>query len=126
MLRLWKYGRITGLWRVVRAVTPETADAWLARFREDEPDETFVVSKRKPSRPPVSAPVPDEFDTGMLDALMPGIDREIDRGGGWAQIKNLPGGRDAIYELVRRGVLEEDGDFVRRPPVLRGLGLWEP
>lgn len=51
-LRLWKFGRITGLWRAERTVTPETADQWLDKFQRDEPDETFVVSKNKPSRAP--------------------------------------------------------------------------
>ncbi|MCG8433516.1 MAG: hypothetical protein MJA83_05750 [Gammaproteobacteria bacterium] len=45
---------------------------------------------------------------------MAAIDREIERGGGWAAIKNLPGGSHVIWDLIERGFLEEDGEYVRR------------
>lgn len=48
------------------------------------------------------------------DHLMAAIDREIERGGGWAAIKNLPGGSHVIWDLIERGFLEEDGEYVRR------------
>lgn len=54
-LRLWKFNRITGFWAVARSVTPETADEWLRRWQHDEPNEFFVVSKNKPSKPPPAA-----------------------------------------------------------------------
>jgi hypothetical protein len=47
-LHLWRKSRTSGLWRIARDVTPETAEQWLAIFRRDEPEETFVVSARKP------------------------------------------------------------------------------
>ena len=37
-------------WRHERDVTPETADAWLARFRADEPTAEFVVHDGAPKR----------------------------------------------------------------------------
>ena len=48
-LRLWKYGRITGLWRAERTVTPDTSAQWLAIYRRDEPEEIFIVSARRPT-----------------------------------------------------------------------------
>lgn len=46
--------------------------------------------------------------------LLPQIDKLIDEGGGWAAIKTLPGGKDYVWDLIDRGVLEEDGGYVRR------------
>jgi hypothetical protein len=48
-MNLWKYNPITGIWKLVRDVTEETAQQWLAIFQADEPTGKFVVSKRKPS-----------------------------------------------------------------------------
>ncbi len=53
-LSLWKFNRITGLWNHVRTVTPETRDEWLRVFQRDEPGETFVVSKNKPTKAPTA------------------------------------------------------------------------
>lgn len=62
-----------------------------------------------PPAPPVS---PERaFDP---EVLLPQIDKQIEEGGGWANMKRLPGGADAIWELIDRGILEEDGGFVRR------------
>jgi hypothetical protein len=47
-MTLWKYNKITGFWVSVRNVTPETQKEWLNIFMEDEPNETFKVSKHKP------------------------------------------------------------------------------
>ena len=52
-LRLWKWGKITGLWRVERTVTEETAQDWLKVFEKLEPKEYFKLSKNKPSIHPV-------------------------------------------------------------------------
>jgi hypothetical protein len=51
-LQLWQFNRVTGLWNQQRAVTPETADAWLAIFKKDQPQEFFLISKNKPYLPP--------------------------------------------------------------------------
>lgn len=59
--------------------------------------------------PPIVAN-PNDYD----EALLPQIDKKIYEGGGWARIKDLPGGKDYIWDLIDRGVLEEDGEFVRR------------
>lgn len=46
--------------------------------------------------------------------LLPQIDKKIEEGGGWARIRDLPGGKEYIWDLIERGVLEEDSEFVRR------------
>jgi len=38
-------------WKNERGVTPETQDAWLARFRADEPSVTFTIALRAPKAP---------------------------------------------------------------------------
>lgn len=52
-LRLW--GKITGIWEVLRSVTPETAEQWLAIWKADptvtEKYEQIHVSKNKPRNP---------------------------------------------------------------------------
>lgn len=47
-LFLCKYNKITGYWNIVREVNKETKDAWLKIFKQDEPNEIFKVSLRKP------------------------------------------------------------------------------
>jgi hypothetical protein len=47
-MNLWKYNPITGIWKLVRDVTEETAQQWLTIFQADEPTAKFVVSNRKP------------------------------------------------------------------------------
>jgi len=42
-LSLYKYNKITGYWNYATTVTEEN---------KDEPDEYFVVSKNRPSKPP--------------------------------------------------------------------------
>lgn len=51
-LRLWRFGKVSGLWSVERVVTLDTAEAWLAKFRQDAPGDHFVVAARRPSKPP--------------------------------------------------------------------------
>lgn len=74
-LGLWKYNKITGYWKLERNVTPETKDQWLKTFKEDEPKETFMISKTKPKAKPVSEEKIDEsvkpapFTKAQLDAL---------------------------------------------------------
>jgi len=46
--------------------------------------------------------------------LLPQIDKAIEEGGGWANMKRLPGGEAAIWDMIDRGILEEEGGFVRR------------
>lgn len=38
----------SGDWELVRSVSPENAEGWLARFQKDEPDSVFKLSKSKP------------------------------------------------------------------------------
>jgi len=47
-MKLWKLNRITGYWQYVRDCEPATAAQWLAIFQQDEPDEQFKLSTRKP------------------------------------------------------------------------------
>ncbi len=49
--KLWKYNKTTGYWNMVRVCAKETAEQWLHTFTADEPDQTFVLSTRKPSLP---------------------------------------------------------------------------
>lgn len=49
---LWKYHRITGLWRLERTCTRANADQWLHLFQRDAPHDTFRLSKVKPFRKP--------------------------------------------------------------------------
>jgi len=51
-LQLWRYNKITGYWKPVRSVTPETAGTWLSIWRSDEPNEAFKVSADKPTGAP--------------------------------------------------------------------------
>jgi hypothetical protein len=48
------------------------------------------------------------------EVLLPQIDAQIAEGGGWAKISRLPGGENYIWGLIERGILEEEGEFVRR------------
>lgn len=50
----------------------------------------------------------------MDDVLLKQIDAKIEAGGGWASVNDLPGGEEFVSGLVERGVLEEDGGYVRR------------
>lgn len=53
MLKLWKYNQRTGYWDLQRTITnPEDGQRWLDIFQKDEPQESFVVSKTRPSKPP--------------------------------------------------------------------------
>ena len=47
-LKLWKYNKITGLWKVERAVSEDTKNQWLTVFQNQEPNEFFKISKVKP------------------------------------------------------------------------------
>jgi len=47
-LSLWRLDSRAGTWRHERAVTEETAAAWLQRFQADAPLETFVVACKRP------------------------------------------------------------------------------
>lgn len=53
MLKLWKYNQRTGYWDLQRTITsPEDGQRWLDIFQKDEPQEHFVLSKTRPSKPP--------------------------------------------------------------------------
>lgn len=52
---LWGFHRVTGLWRILRDVSPETESEWLRIFQEDEDAKgsnreylAFRVSKNTP------------------------------------------------------------------------------
>jgi len=45
---LWRKNKITGYWVLERTCFPEFASEWLQIFQKDEPDETFVLAKRRP------------------------------------------------------------------------------
>lgn len=49
---LWKYNRTTGYWTLCRLCLQMTADNWLKIFQKDEPDEYFILSRRKPNHVP--------------------------------------------------------------------------
>lgn len=54
MLKIWSL-RFTPAqgnhWSYERDATPETVQQWLAVFRADEPNVTFIATARKPARP---------------------------------------------------------------------------
>jgi len=45
---LWRKNRITGYWVIERKCAPDMADRWLKYFRQNQPDEEFRLSKRRP------------------------------------------------------------------------------
>ena len=53
VMTLWRFNKVTGYWIPERKVTAETKEQWLEIFQEDNPDDTFVVSERKPRNAPV-------------------------------------------------------------------------
>lgn len=57
-LGLWKYNKITGMWKYQRDLTDETKTKWLEIFKKDEPDEFFVASKNKPNKKPIQEDAP--------------------------------------------------------------------
>jgi len=67
-LSLWKYNKITGIWKQERSVTPETKDKWLEIFKKDSPDETYVISSKKPSKKPMkeSEEILEEVDWDLV------------------------------------------------------------
>lgn len=70
---LWKFNKRSGMWDHQRAVTPETKDQWLKTFKDDEPNEHFVISKNKPNKKPSlkeSAMNINKFSKSQLDALI--------------------------------------------------------
>jgi len=66
--RLWKLNNRTGYWDYQRSVTDETAAAWLARFREDEPEADFKVSLHRP-KPPALTPNAPKVDYAYLNLI---------------------------------------------------------
>jgi len=56
MLGLWKYNRVTGYWDHQRGCAPETAQQWLEVFQRDEPQESFKLSRKRPSNKPLRNP----------------------------------------------------------------------
>jgi hypothetical protein len=55
------------------------------------------------------------MSTKHLDeCLLAQIDNKIDEGGGWAAIKDCPGGSHYIWSLIEQGLFEEDGGYIRR------------
>lgn len=98
----------------------------------------------EPSLPPTETEMtssqPPEWETDPLKRLLlehilrklddARTDRDLATGGrGWVQIKDLPGGREFVWDLIHAGVLEEEGGFVCRatpktlePNAARALG----
>jgi hypothetical protein len=48
MMALWRLHERSGLWVHERNVSADEAEAWVRRFRKDEPEAVFVVSSKKP------------------------------------------------------------------------------
>ncbi len=71
-LGLWKANKRTGYWEHQREVTPETKDQWLAVWKKAEPDETFKISKNKP--------------TDHIGHKLAGVTRRESRSGDWDEI----------------------------------------
>lgn len=70
---------------------------------------------RRKTRVPVAPVAKTELDAADR-ALLAQTDKLIEQGGGWAQMKNLPGGSDWVWSMINLNILEEDGGFVRRAP----------
>jgi hypothetical protein len=49
---LWKYNKTTGLWALQRVCAEWTAENWLGVFQKDDPEEYFILSRRKPTEKP--------------------------------------------------------------------------
>lgn len=49
---LWKYNKTTGYWEMVRDSLVENAGRWLEIFSNDEPDQYYKISKRRPKSAP--------------------------------------------------------------------------
>jgi hypothetical protein len=49
---IWRYNKITGIWRWEQNCQPEEEQQWLEAFKKHEPLETFVLSVYKPKGPP--------------------------------------------------------------------------
>jgi hypothetical protein len=49
---LWKYNPTTGIWTLCRTCLQVTAENWMAIFKKDEPDATFIISRKKPKQTP--------------------------------------------------------------------------
>jgi len=47
-MALWRLHDRSGLWTHERNVSPDEAEAWVRRFRQDEPEAVFVVASKKP------------------------------------------------------------------------------
>ena len=47
-MALWRLHERSGLWTHERNVSADEAEAWVRRFRQDEPEAVFVVSSKKP------------------------------------------------------------------------------
>jgi hypothetical protein len=52
-------------------------------------------------------------DPATIQHLLRSINALAYERGGWAPIRNSPGGRDVIWEMQQSGYLEEDQDYVR-------------
>lgn len=52
MTNLWKYNKVTGYWNHERKCDSATAKDWLIVYQKDEPEETFKLSKNKPTKRP--------------------------------------------------------------------------
>lgn len=52
MVTLWRFNKVSGLWVMERACDTVTAEAWLALYQDDAPNEAFMLSVYKPKHKP--------------------------------------------------------------------------
>lgn len=100
---------------VIRAA-PEGTTIRLADGTEQTvpTDQVVPVQKRAVIAPEPPSPQVQTEPKGTDAVILAAVDKAIDEGGGWANMKRLPGGRDTIYRFIDQDILEESGGFVRR------------
>lgn len=52
LIPLWRYNGTTGYWELARQCAAINSHMWLEVFQRDEPNVSFVLSRRKPRKPP--------------------------------------------------------------------------
>lgn len=52
LIPLWRYNPTTGYWNIARQCAAINGTMWLAVFQRDEPNVKFVLSSKKPRKPP--------------------------------------------------------------------------
>jgi hypothetical protein len=110
---IWKYNKRSGLWEHQRNVTASTEAEWAKIFREDAPNDTFKISKNKPSGKPahdcdveMDADCEVEMDSltaEEIEAAIAAGERELEH-----QKKALASLRKPAQDSARRMVLAMD------------------